>query len=383
LKILAPKIDPSAFQDAFDRFKILIEIKSGHPFRNFEEGIAASWERYKPGLRDHARELLQIDQWMKDKIGSGFILERMIKAIEIQSSIGNLTNNLVFWQNRFGHANRDHRVLIEATSNPKLCREIESLLFDLFCDGQDEGETFEKLRNIIGNKYPLLAYIFFVHDMDRFMPIQPTGFDRAFREIDIEFSTKSQCSWDNYAIYNRVLADLQPRIATAAKLKPENIRLVDAHSFCWIFSSLLKMETEGTIAKKISRQSTSDNTEEREEWIKEILRSVQETVKNSNGQNIQQIRKNKELKMTSSELKKQIKDLLVLQQDRCALTGIKFISSDKSFGESLSPSLDRIDSNKHYEEGNLQVVCRFINFWKSDTDNAEFQRLLKLVRGVE
>ena len=41
--------------------------------------------------------------------------------------------------------------------------------------------------------------------------------------------------------------------------------------------------------------------------------------------------------------------------------------------------MDRIDSNGHYEFGNLQVVCQFVNFWKSDSDNSEFKRLLRLV----
>lgn len=47
------------------------------------------------------------------------------------------------------------------------------------------------------------------------------------------------------------------------------------------------------------------------------------------------------------------------------------------------PSLDRIDSDGHYEAGNLQVVCRFINFWKGASDDEEFRRLLELVRGIE
>jgi hypothetical protein len=43
-------------------------------------------------------------------------------------------------------------------------------------------------------------------------------------------------------------------------------------------------------------------------------------------------------------------------------------------------SLDRIDSAGHYEAGNLQVVCRFVNRWKGDEDDAEFRRLMGLVR---
>ena len=47
----------------------------------------------------------------------------------------------------------------------------------------------------------------------------------------------------------------------------------------------------------------------------------------------------------------------------------------------MLPSLDRIDSNGHYAKENLQLVCRFINFWKQASDDAEFRRLVSVVRG--
>ena len=82
-----------------------------------------------------------------------------------------------------------------------------------------------------GGKYPLLAYIFFLKDMDRFMPSQPTGFDRVFRALGIVFATPRQCSWENYATYNQTFAALRPLIEVSTGLK--NVRLIDAHSFCW------------------------------------------------------------------------------------------------------------------------------------------------------
>ena len=33
------------------------------------------------------------------------------------------------------------------------------------------------------------------------------------------------------------------------------------------------------------------------------------------------------------------------------------------------------------EAHNLQIVCRFVNSWKGDSDNEEFKRLLALVQG--
>jgi hypothetical protein len=52
--------------------------------------------------------------------------------------------------------------------------------------------------------------------------------------------------------------------------------------------------------------------------------SVENTVRNANGQLVQRILKNKELRMTSAELERLIGSLLDLQDNRCALTGIPF-----------------------------------------------------------
>ncbi len=87
--------------------------------------------------------------------------------------------------------------------------------------------------------------------------------------------------------------------------------------------------------------------------------------------------------MNPPVLESLIADLLDVQENRCALTGIPFQYRGSDVDRNLLPSLDRIDSNGHYEIGNLQVVCQFINFWKSDSDNEDFKRLLMLVRDVD
>ena len=46
------------------------------------------------------------------------VLTAIARSRVRRSSRINLTNNLVFWQNRFGHANRDHRALLEAGAEP-------------------------------------------------------------------------------------------------------------------------------------------------------------------------------------------------------------------------------------------------------------------------
>ena len=148
----AAGIDGGAFRGAFDRFSELVKARSGHPFRSFDEGLAAVWESYKPRLRDHALRMLRSGDWVEDEIGSGAIVGRTIEAIEIQD--GRLTNNLVFWQNRFGHANRDHRALLEAESDPARRGVLEALLFGLYRGGADEGVAFDELRDATGGSCP-------------------------------------------------------------------------------------------------------------------------------------------------------------------------------------------------------------------------------------
>ncbi|MDG1373054.1 MAG: hypothetical protein P8Q48_22960 [Paracoccaceae bacterium] len=115
---------------------------------------------YKPRLRDHALAQLKSASWGEGDIGSGKIVEQTIDAIEIQASHGDLTNNLVFWQNRFGHANRDHRALIEAKTSGAGLKQLENLIFGLFGDDADQPMLFEALKEATGGKYPLLAYLF-------------------------------------------------------------------------------------------------------------------------------------------------------------------------------------------------------------------------------
>lgn len=312
-------------------------------------------------------------------MGSGEIVSKVIDAIEIQATHGDLTNNMVFWQNRFGHANRDHRALIEAAATGTGLALLERLLFDLYRGDRQESEIFEQLSEATGAKYPLMAYLFFLKDMDRFMPIQPTGFDRVFAEIGFDFRTLRNCSWENYAEFNRILDALRQPIAEAAGL--DAVRLVDAHSLLWVFSTLLRMEAKGELSS--GAKANERYLGAREKSIAEIKYSLGRTVFNSNGQVIETKVKNKELRLSDAELDQLLRELLEVQGERCAITGLPLQFRGAHTDENMLASLDRIDSSGHYERDNLQIVCRFINFWKQASDDREFRRLLNVVRGLE
>jgi hypothetical protein len=108
------------------------------------------------------------------------------------------------------------------------------------------------------------------------------------------------------------------------------------------------------------------------------------TTQNSNGQTVLKVVKNKNMGFASrEELEDYIAELVERQCGRCAITGVLLPVDDVSTDLDLLASLDRIDSSRHYESGNLQVVCRFINQWKSDSDNANFKRLIGIIKNRE
>jgi hypothetical protein len=90
------------------------------------------------------------------------------------------------------------------------------------------------------------------------------------------------------------------------------------------------------------------------------------TAEYANGQTVSRIVKEKEIGFTRSELEVEIIRLLAKQEKRCALTGYDF--TRRTENPHLKMSLDRKDSSRGYVPGNLQVVTRAANFYKSASD---------------
>jgi hypothetical protein len=80
------------------------------------------------------------------------------------------------------------------------------------------------------------------------------------------------------------------------------------------------------------------------------------------------------------DLEKYIDELLKNQDRLCALTGLPLVLDGEDCDTELRCSLDRIDSNRHYECGNLQIVCKFANRCKGASDNASFISLIEKIR---
>jgi len=373
-------VSPEAFNAQFRVFQERCLRRSGVPFTSFHESLALEWEGYKLPLRGHALGLLNAASWRPDQVGKGQILEHVIAAIEITKTGSIETNNMVAWQNRYGHASRSHRALLDARDDAGAIDKIEDLLFSFYQDRLAPDLAFNQICAFTGARYDLLAYLLFLKDETRFMPILVSTFDAAFSALEMDLVTRGHCSWENFYRYNASLQDIRTALQDA--LPDQVIRLVDAHSFCWLLvrKELDQVESLRQAEAKKKVEGRVFTAVERAIW--ELANMTESTVRQS-GQQANVIKKVKELWMGRSELETHIRLLLDRQERRCALTGIPLEFKGQHTNKHFLVSLDRIDSSKHYSEDNLQVVCRFVNGWKSDMPNDEFVNLLAAVRGEE
>jgi hypothetical protein len=233
------RISALTFHHQFSRFEAKVRYHSGgQPFISFREGLAAQWEEYKEAVRNEALRHLGVSKWKRADVGTGRIMRAVIKAIEILEPA---RNNLVDWQNRRGHKKRSHRPLLDATRDAASRRSFEQWFLDFFQERLAEGDAFERFRQLAGDRYDLVAYLFFLKDWNRFMPIAPTIFDRAFSLLGVELVTARQCSWENYARYSEALLAVQRSLRDVAGVS--EARLIDAHSFCWMLVRLPLLES--------------------------------------------------------------------------------------------------------------------------------------------
>lgn len=343
-------------------------------FTSFRDGAARGWEAYKPKLRDRALSILEAPSWRESDVGTGTILQRAISAIEIEGD-DQSRNNLVSWEGRYGPASAGHAALLAAVGDTVRRRAFERWLMDAFGPSQIEpGELFERLRGLAGDGYPLAAYLFFLIDIERFAPIAPRTFDAAFHRLGIPLRTSGRCSWENYASYNAAIEAVRGRLVVKPGLG--DARHIDAHSFLWM---MVRMEDE---------RPGGGSAPGRVRFANAVQRSIVGMAENAaaaaatSGKQYSSVRKDKQLHHLRHELEGIIKKLIDDQKGLCALTGLPLQWQGDAEDTAMLASLDRIDSDGHYSDGNLQVVCRFVNGWKSNSPDGEFRRLLGIVRAA-
>jgi len=224
-------ISSDKFNAQFDRFlKYIYKTSGDSNFRSFSSNeTTEEQEGYKYKIYDLARENLDFRNWTEDMIGSRKIHEKSVESIRLRVEGEN--NNLVDWR------------LVDRYASGELIKtdteELEQLLYDLYRDIRDEGEIFAELREVLGSNYSLLAYLYFIKDRRRFLPISTTRFDKGFELLGVDYKSSYQCNWGNYTQYNLLIEEVKFLLMEKGVA---DVSLLDAHSFLWIISKDLEKE---------------------------------------------------------------------------------------------------------------------------------------------
>lgn len=358
-------IDQNTFDLARDEF--LARVRAQEPgnreFEDFRTGVVGTQEGYKTLVRSSALANLRTQTWTEQTIGSGEILDCMIAAIEVPD------NNLIMIEARNGPGTEGHIKLKDAKGDDR--RRLEALAYELFVEtALTDAELFEAWIDAIGPIYPVISYFYFLKDAQEYTPLRPKYLEKGLRKLGVEHRMQGRCSWENYQGFLDILATLRPMIAHGLHLS--SIELIDAHSFVWVLGAW-----DAPMAGKSGMGSTL-NELEKTAWV--LANRIENTVKHSNGQ---QVTSTKKAKNTDEALRQNVLAVLKRANGLCEISGLPYELPSNKTDTDMQVSIDRIDSDGDYLAGNMQATCWFINRWKSNDKQANFIRLLELVRETE
>lgn len=188
-------------------------------------------ENYKKEIWDIANEKLKTLK-AYTTFGSGELLSKLIECIEIPE------NNLLQWDARNGPESRVHAKLFEIIETKKDLKDLEVLLWKFyFSEEISEQLFFNRFTEIVNKKYSLVAYLFFIKDKSKYLPLATNTFDDFFRETEIDLRTSKKCSWENYYSYIFVMEYIRSFLRENLD---SDATLIDAHSFVWILERQYK-----------------------------------------------------------------------------------------------------------------------------------------------
>lgn len=181
-------------------------------------------ETYKYDIFDKAHEALNLGTWNIDSVGSGMICHRVADAM---TYTGNLVNR---------HYLVPEFLNLLKTTDKRKRDKYELALYNIYF-GDDEKKAFIDATNndCFKAKYPLIAFLFFIKDRNRFLPTSPDTFDAIFSEMGLPFKMSKRCSWDNYCEFLAIISCVQDYLSRSGLCEHE-VSLLDAHSAVWIMN---------------------------------------------------------------------------------------------------------------------------------------------------
>lgn len=236
-------LDLELLNRRFEEFANFIAAKDNAPFVGFDSSkFIDTAENYKYSVYDEAREQLAQKWWKPEDIGSGRIQAAVSNAIKtrVNHSFQMINNNLVDWRKK------------DDFSKQGKSKALETTLFNFYKSKISDQSAFD---SFVAEKlsYQFIAYLFFIKDRNRFMPISQAKFDEIFVSIGLPgFKTSHNLSWENYNTYINIVKQVRDFLKT----KDKNVTLLDAHSFLWILGNQMVEEHQESRTKPISPRTS-------------------------------------------------------------------------------------------------------------------------------
>ena len=218
---------PTQLEKAFQAFATyMAEVAEGEPFRDFGHPAIERHENYKKSLFNDAQDVLDLASWLPGRIGGGEYRDRVLRTMKLSVRHGgrSIPNNLLNWRN------------VGRFSERADVAEVEEALFDLYVRDVGEATCFARFE-VLDLPYQLIAYLFFLKDRHRYLPITQRRFDGAFEVLcDHPFRTSHERSHANYSTFLSLVQEAQ---AWLQERLGAEVDLLDAHSFLYTYGALV------------------------------------------------------------------------------------------------------------------------------------------------
>lgn len=184
---------------------------------------SGSWlrdlEYYKQEVYTIATTTMCCMNWHEDEIGTGRIAKSVQNAVNHDKGKNNLIDRhqKTHFNNQF-IINHDFPALDRA-------------FYDLY-RGTNDRKAFDELTAIFSRKYDLIAFLFFIKNPERYLPIHSKDFEEGFSKLGIQYKMQRRCTWDNYLGFIDIVREIQGALNDLLPMETP-ATLLDAHSFVW------------------------------------------------------------------------------------------------------------------------------------------------------
>lgn len=207
-------IKASQYLDKIFPDQKIYDFKSGI---DFHAGFILMEEGYKNAAFQKQAKYLHLSTWDDKAIEVGIVAKEILALVYDDE-----LDNLIDWRDK-----DKFKTLLEDESKKTL---LGDCFRGIFC-GDSDMVSFQHAQNCIGNKFPIISYLFFIKNPERYLPVRPDTFSDRFQSVGISGWTKS-CSWENYQDFITTIEEVQ--IFLMEYFHDESLSLLEAHSFVWM-----------------------------------------------------------------------------------------------------------------------------------------------------